>query len=56
MLWRMIHRIQFEADSLLGEGRGQIIIPSLFSVDVMEVITALGQHEPANWLVDPERW
>ncbi len=29
--------IQNEADSLLGEGRDQVIIPSLLSVDAMKV-------------------
>jgi hypothetical protein len=55
-LRRMLNHIQDEADGLLGEGRDQIIIPSLLPVDAVNAKTALGQHKPANRLVHPESW
>ncbi len=55
-LWRMLHPIQDEADCLLDEDRDQFIVPSFLPVDAMEVKSALGQLEPANWLVNPEHW
>jgi hypothetical protein len=52
----MLHNVEDEADSLLCEGGNQLIIRSLLPVHAMKTETALGQYEPALWLVNPKSW
>jgi hypothetical protein len=46
MLWRTLHKIQNEADGLLGHGQDQVIITILLPADAAKTKLALGQHKP----------
>ncbi len=53
-LRRMLHYIQDKADSLLDEGRDQVLLPGLLlPFDAMKAETG---SQPAHWLVHPEGW
>jgi hypothetical protein len=53
-LWKMLHDVDDEANSLFGKGRNQVIVSGLFPVNPVKAEMALGQHEPADRLVHPK--
>jgi hypothetical protein len=50
----MLHHVEDEANGLLSEGRDQIIVSGLLTIDAMEPEAALRENKPAHWLVHPE--